>query len=197
MSTPSHGVGAIFLTGGASRRMGSDKASITIDGVTLAVRTANLLLRVVEVAVEVGPGVSGLPPTLETPRGGGPLVAIAAGHRALRQRGHEGAALVIACDLPFVSERLLRFLAQWESPGSVVPVVNGRAQPLLARWGQDDLENTASLIAHGVRSLKHLGTQPDTVLLEQSRWGTVAHEREFSDVDYPEDLERLGLSKSR
>jgi molybdopterin-guanine dinucleotide biosynthesis protein A len=176
--------------------MGSDKSGIEIDGVTLAVRTADLLLRVVETAVEVGPGVSGLPATLERPPGGGPLVAIAAGHRALRQRGHKGAALVIACDLPFISERLLRFLAEWDSPGSVVPVVNEQPQPLLARWGQVDLENIRSFIEQGARSLRHLATQPGAVLLDQSRWELVAQEREFSDVDCPGDLRRLGLSSS-
>lgn len=177
--------------------MGADKSNIAIDGVTLAVRTANLLLRVVEIAVEVGRGVSGLPATLEHPPGGGPLVAIAAGHRALRQRGHEGAALVIACDLPFVSEGLLRLLAEWDSPGSVVPVVNDQPQPLLARWGPVDLANTPSLIKQGTRSLKHLSTRPGVVLLDSSQWDVVAHEREFSDVDYPGDLRRLGLSSSQ
>ncbi len=174
--------------------MGFDKSGIEIDGVTLAVRTANLLSCVVETAVEVGPGVSGLPATLEQPPGSGPLVAIAAGHRTLRERGHEGAALVIACDLPFISERLLKFLASWDSPGSVVPVVNGRPQPLLARWGHSDLEDIGSLIGRGVRSLRHLATQPGVILLDQSQWEEVAHEREFSDVDSPGDLRRLGIS---
>ena len=196
MSKPTPDVGAILLTGGASRRMGFDKSGIEIDGLTLAVRTASLLLRVVETAVEVGPGVSGLPVTLERLPGGGPLIAIDAGYRALRQRGREGAALVIACDLPFVSEELLRLLAEWDSPGSVVPVANGQPQPLLARWGQDDLENIRSLIERGVRSLRHLAEQPTTTLLNESQWDVVVHEREFFDVDSPDDLRRLGVWNS-
>lgn len=176
--------------------MGYDKSGVVIGGVTLAVRTADLLSRVVATAVEVGPGVSGLPATIEQPQGNGPLVAIAAGHRALRQRGHEGAALVIACDLPFISEGLLRFLVHWDSPGSVVPVVNNQPQPLLARWGPIDLGKFESFIEQGARSLRHLTTQPDVVLLDRSRWELVAQEREFSDVDSPADLERLGLSKA-
>ena len=174
--------------------MGQDKSQLIVDGSTLAVRTARLLLLVVELAVEVGPGVSGLPTTLEEPPGEGPLAAIAAGCRALRERGHVGSALVVACDLPCLSEGLLRFLVEWDSPGSVVPVVRGRPQPLCAKWGPEDLDNASQLFNHGVRSLRHLSVQPEVVLLEESSWQLVADEDEFSDIDSPADLHRFGLS---
>ena len=93
----------MLLTGGASRRMGRDKAGLLVGGVTLAERTAQLLLGVVETAVEVGPGVSGLVSTREEPPGEGPLVAIVEGRRTLRALGHDGAVLVVACDLPLLN----------------------------------------------------------------------------------------------
>jgi molybdopterin-guanine dinucleotide biosynthesis protein A len=174
--------------------MGQDKSQLIINGSTVAVRTAELLLLVAETTVEVGPGVSGLPATLEEPRGEGPLVAIAAGRRALLERGHLGAALVIACDLPFISEELLRYLSEWDSEGSVMPMVRGRPQPLCARWGGRDLDGAHELVDRGVRSLQHLATQPGVVLLEESAWKQVAEEEQFSDVDSPADLHRLGLT---
>lgn len=174
--------------------MGQDKSRLVIDGLTLAVRTGHLLSLVAETAIEVGPGVSGLPAILEQPRGEGPLVAIAAGCRALRDQGHTGAALVIACDLPFISERLLRFLAEWDSEGSVVPIVRGRPQPLCARWGAQDLNCVQELVNRGVRSLQHLSSQPGVVCLDESAWEHIANERDFSDVDSPDDLHRLGLT---
>jgi molybdopterin-guanine dinucleotide biosynthesis protein A len=161
---------------------------------TLAVRTGRLLSLVAETAVEVGPGVSGLPAILEQPRGEGPLVAIAAGCKALRGQGHTGGALVIACDLPFVSERLLSFLAEYPAEGSVVPLVRGRPQPLCARWGAQDLNGAQELVIRGVRSLQHLSARPDVVYLDESDWEHVANERDFSDVDSPDDLLRLGLT---
>lgn len=174
--------------------MGRDKSQLIVDGSTLAVRTASLIQLVVETAIEVGTGVSGLPTTREQPMGEGPLVAIAEGCRALRERGHTGSALVIACDLPFLSERLLRFLVDYESPGSVVPVVRGRAQPLCAKWGREDLDETSQLVSQGVRSLQHLTTQPNVALIDESAWQYVATEEQFSDVDSPADLQRLGLA---
>lgn len=193
MPAPSRSVAAILLTGGASKRMGQEKSQIIVDGSTLAVRTADLLLRVAQTAIEVGPGVSGLPSMLEQSRGEGPLVAIAAGHEALKGQGHFDAALVIACDLPFISEQLLRFLTEWESSGSVVPLVRGRPQPLCARWARRDLDDAQDLINSGVRSLQHLSRQPGTATPDESAWGNVANEKEFSDVDTPDDLQRLGL----
>jgi molybdopterin-guanine dinucleotide biosynthesis protein A len=174
--------------------MGQDKSQLVVDGSTLATRTAGLLRLVAETAIEVGPGASGLPTVLEQPPGGGPLAAIAAGCRALRERGHTGAALVVACDLPLLSERLLRFLVEWDSPGSVVPVVRDRPQPLCARWSGRDLDETSELVNRGVRSVRHLPTQPGVVLVDELAWRDVATEDQFSDVDSPADLLRLGLT---
>jgi molybdopterin-guanine dinucleotide biosynthesis protein A len=194
MLTPSHEVAAILLNGGSSRRMGRDKSQLIVDGSTLAVRTALLLLSVVETAIEVGPGVSGLVATLEDTPGEGPLAGVIAGCRALRQMGHEGGALVVACDMPFLGSALLKYLAEWDSPGSVVPVVRGISQPLCARWGQRDLDTAAEYFDRGERSLHYLMSQPGVILLDESQWREVASERQFSDVDSPDDLKRLGLA---
>jgi molybdopterin-guanine dinucleotide biosynthesis protein A len=173
--------------------MGRDKSGLIVDGVTLAERTARLLLSVVETAVEVGPGVSGLSSTREEPLGEGPLVAIAEGRRALRRRGHDGAALVVACDLPLLSERLLALLVDWDAPGSVVPMVHGMPQPLCAKWGPRDLDGANDMIRAGVRTLRHLTGQPDVVVLDESDWRDTVEEVEFTDVDSPEDARRFGL----
>jgi molybdenum cofactor guanylyltransferase len=183
----------MLLTGGASRRMGRDKSGLMVGGVTLAERTAQLLLTVVETAIEIGPGASGLAWTREEPLGEGPLVAIAEGRRFLRERGHAGAVLVVACDLPLLSAQLLTLLCDWEAPGSVVPIVREMPQPLCARWGPRDLDSASELVSAGVRSLRHLTSQPDVVVLDESSWRDRVNEDEFTDVDSPEDARRLGL----
>ncbi len=173
--------------------MGRDKSSIAIDGTTLARRTATLLVRVTALALEVGPGTSGLDAVREQRTGEGPLVAVAAGRQALRECGHVGAALVVACDLPFVTEALLRFLVDVDAPGSVVPVVEGRAQPLVARWNGRDLDLAGELVARGERSLRHVLEQSDVTWLDEAQWGHVATDATFADVDSPADLVRYGL----
>lgn len=55
----------LLLTGGASRRMGADKALLEIGGRRLADRGASVLAAVCHPVLEVGPGVSGLPAVRE------------------------------------------------------------------------------------------------------------------------------------
>jgi molybdopterin-guanine dinucleotide biosynthesis protein A len=174
--------------------MGFDKTQLVVDGVALAVRTADTLRRVVTSAVEVGPGLTGLMAVREETPGAGPLAAVSAGWEVLGHGGYS-AALVVAADLPFVSERLLRLLAEWASPLSVVPVVDGRDQPLCARWSREDLDQARELLASGERSLRHLSNRIDVEYIDESGWGSVATWREFADVDTPEDLRRYAIGE--
>lgn len=174
--------------------MGRDKSLLSFGGTTMGRRTADLLLRVSTLAIEVGTGTSGLRTTSETPAGEGPLAAIAAGRRALGQKGHRGSALVVACDLPFLNEGLLRFLVNFDTPNSLIPVVNGYAQPLCAKWGPRDLDDVDEHIARGERSLRFLEHQPGNALIDESVWGDVATTFTFADVDSPTDLVHFGLT---
>jgi molybdenum cofactor guanylyltransferase len=191
--TETQGVAGILLTGGASRRMGFDKALLWVDGVTNAVRLAGVLKTVATPVIEVGRAVSGLPCVLERPAGAGPLVAIGAGGRQLRRLGHEGPALVLACDLPFVTSEVLSELGAWPGDGSVVPLVAGRAQPLCARWSQQDMAAVERLVQAGERSMRSLLARPGTVFPSESDWAAPEAWRALADVDSPADLEALGL----
>jgi molybdopterin-guanine dinucleotide biosynthesis protein A len=173
--------------------MGRDKTQLPVGETTLACRTGQLLARVATPALEVGPGTSGLTAVSEELPGRGPLSAIAAGRAALRERGHVGSALVVACDLPMLSEEWLRFLVHYDSVSSVVPIIDGRAQPLCAKWGADDLDEAVQLVREGERSLRHLLSAPGVTLLGESQWSQVARRENFDDVDTVEDARRLGL----
>lgn len=187
-------VAALLLSGGASRRMGRDKTQLVHEGLSLARRTAQLLREVVDVALEIGPGRSGLESIQEEPRGEGPLSAIVAGRHALAQRGHDGSVLVVACDMPLLSQRFLDFLVRFDTSATVVPVVEGRLQPLCAKWGLADLEAAGDRHALGERSLRFLATSPHVVLLDQPQWAAHATIETFTDVDTPDDARRLGLN---
>jgi molybdenum cofactor guanylyltransferase len=173
--------------------MGRAKAALPIGDTTLAGRIAALLEEVAFPALEVGPGFTGLTAIRDEPPGSGPLVAVAAGWRALQAGGFRGPVLVLACDLPFVGEHVLRTLAEWPGEGSVVPVVDGRAQPLCARWGTRDLDDACALAGSGARSLRHLQDSVDVTLIGEDVWRGFADAAEFLDVDSVQDLAELGL----
>jgi molybdenum cofactor guanylyltransferase len=181
--------GGVLLTGGASKRMGFDKALLQVDGAPNAVRLGRVLSRVARPVLEVGPGRSGLPWLMEVPPGGGPLVALCAGAEALVRLGHNGAVLVVACDMPYLGEAALRSIAEWEGDGSVVPVVEGRLQPLCARWSCDDLRVAARLVSEGERSMKALLSLTVVETLGPGHWPEGVTARDFADVDTRAELE--------
>jgi molybdopterin-guanine dinucleotide biosynthesis protein A len=183
----------LLLTGGRSRRLGTDKAGLVVDGRTLAVRGATILGRVCDVVIEVGPGRTELPTAREDPTGAGPLAAVAAGAAALTRLGAEGAALVLAVDLPRVTVSLLELLRDWPGARSVVPSVGGRLQPVCARYGPDALRSVPDLVAAGAASMRALVDAVDHDVVDESVWGAVATADVFADVDTPADAARLGI----
>lgn len=134
MTAPSPDVTAYILAGGKSRRMGADKAFVTLDGQTL-------LSRALVVARSVTPDVrivgdpakfSAFAPTVEDifPHCG-PLGGI---HAALRSSKTD-LNLILAVDVPFVTPALLRYLIERARDSSTTVTVVKSAegyQPLCA-----------------------------------------------------------------
>ena len=123
-----------MLAGGVGSRMGDGKVCAELHGQPLiAYPLAAMAEAGLEAIVCAKPGDQ-LPPVdalvlrePEQPRH--PLCGIVAALRA----GEGRPAVVVACDLPFVAAGLIRLLA--EAPERlVVPTLDGRPQPLLARY---------------------------------------------------------------
>jgi molybdopterin-guanine dinucleotide biosynthesis protein A len=180
-------VAGLLLTGGRSRRMGRDKATIQVAGQTLAERTAALLTQVASPAIEVGPGHTTLPRALDP--GEGPLVAVVAGWRILTSAGWDGGVLVVATDLPALTVEMLGWLADRPGAGSVVPLDDGRAQPLCARYGDADLHVAAELVGAGHRAMGDLLARIDAARPDTGEWTAAAGRPDaLIDADTPEDL---------
>ncbi len=176
--------------------MGRDKATLTVGGETLARRTARLLAHVCRPVLEVGPGSSGLDHIVEDPVGSGPLVALAAGWSSLStysdaDRPSRERALVVSCDLPLLEAGALALLADWPGTASVVPLLDGRPQPLCARWSAVDLGVIEALVGSGERSLQPLLARPGIEFVDAAMWCPPFNRLVFADADTPEDLERL------
>jgi molybdopterin-guanine dinucleotide biosynthesis protein A len=186
-------VAALLLTGGASRRMGTDKASIVgEDGRSLAVRTGDLLVTVATLAIEVGPGHSTLRAVPDDRPGDGPLAAVATGVAALERGGWLGPAIVVATDLPRLDTGLLNWLADHPFDGSVVPLVAGRPQWLCARYDRASLAGTRASVATGKRRMEDLTSGCLLHLAPSDEWGpAVATPLAPLDADTPAELAAL------
>ncbi len=122
-----------MLLGGASSRMGTDKAAQRLGGVANATRIGRLLGSLCDEVLLVG----GQPP----PDAPGRVVADPEGPRCAL-RGLVGAleaargqrVLIVATDLPLVTPTLLRALVTSAAADAVVPRSEGLPQPLCALY---------------------------------------------------------------
>lgn len=155
----------VILAGGASRRFGTPKALATVGGQRIVDRVLNALAAVVpEVAVSANdPGlyddldIDVLP---DRYGGVGPLAGIHAALLHAVERGWPG-ALVVACDLPYVTAEVLRLIvrrAQASAADAVVPESHDRhgVEPLCAFYSVDCIPVVEGIIAEGGRRAHQL-----------------------------------------
>jgi molybdopterin-guanine dinucleotide biosynthesis protein A len=104
--------------------------------------------------------------------------------------GWGGQVVVVATDLPLLTQSFLAWLAARPGPRSVVPVAAGRAQPLCARYSPGDLLVAAALVAEGARSMHDLLDSIDAETVSEQDWAQGGDGLELLlDVDTPDDLQ--------
>ena len=191
-------VEGFILVGGASSRMGADKASLLLNGKTTVSLISEALRPVTSKVSLVGTSFeatnSGLPGVPDLHAHWGPLGGIQA---ALHACGAER-CLVIACDLPFVTSELLASLLEIASeanttPAAVVPLQSdGRPQPLCAVYQKASClaaaEKSIALDEHTPRAmLDKIETRYVNFSELRSLSGS---EHFFVNLNHPEDYER-------
>lgn len=154
----------VVLAGGRSRRMGTDKASLTSGGTTLLAHVLAVLADALDGPLVVV-GAADTPRTAPDPTRAtvvydpvpdrGPLQGLATGLRAVRD---DPTAFVAAVDLPHLHADLVRAVVTHRVPPVEValPVLDGRPQHLLAAYATDLADRADDLLARGERSVRAL-----------------------------------------
>lgn len=187
-------IAGFILVGGASSRMGTDKAALLLDGRTFVQRIAEELLAVTDSVTLIGKGMGNrqlnLPNAPDAYENWGALGGV---HAALSV-SQSPWSLIVACDLPFVTAGLFAFLARWRGEFEAVAAIqkDGRAQPLAALYRTDPcLLRADQLIKSGER-------RPIALLQSgRTRWiafselqGLPGAEHFFDNINTPQDYEQ-------
>ncbi len=148
-------VSGLILAGGASRRMGRDKAFLELDGRPLIgiviERMAGVCAEVLVVAGDTRP-YAGLGVPLVTDRF--PGVGVLGGlHAGLAAAAHD-LALVVGCDMPFLNPALLRAFAGWAEGFDVAALRQGeQVETLHAAYRRACLPAIEAAIRAGERRI--------------------------------------------
>lgn len=127
--------GALLL-GGASKRMGHDKAHLPRAGSVWSTRAAQLLDRLFTQVLLVGGEPEPEAPGTRVADGTGPPCALRGMVAALEAAASER-VVILATDLPLLEPDLLLALTAWPAADAVVPVDARGDQPLCAIYRRD------------------------------------------------------------
>jgi len=195
MGESSSTVSGIILAGGQSRRMGRDKALIDFQGRPIIVQAMAALRELTDDLVVVS-NRSDVYGPLGAPWGAhvaadydppcGPLGGIAAGLQAMEAE----LAIVVACDMPFLEVRLLRWLIdQVDGYDAVVPRTGDEYEPLHAVYRRTCANPIVQRLEQGDRRVISFFADVRVHAIEEAAWRVIDPAgRSMVNLNTPGDL---------
>lgn len=186
-------VAGFILAGGASSRMGRDKALLEIGGVPLLVRTARLIEPLVAAVTVIGSperyASLGLQVIPDDAAGVGPLGGIAT---ALHHSASEW-NLILGCDLPYLTTNWLDwFIARGldSYADALLPETPRGLEPLCAMYHTSCAPAITTAIAQGVRKVTDGLTELAVEHVGEAEWQAVESAGAlFKNMNTPQDYE--------
>jgi len=196
---PQPALAGVVLCGGRSLRMGVDKATIDVGGVTLLERAVTRLRAACD-PVLIAPGdkshAAGADASVvDATPGAGPLGGLVA---ALRASPHHLLA-VVAVDLPWLDAALLRLLAaRIGTHGAAVCETDRGPQPLHAVYARTALDAAEDALRSPDRSLRGLLDRIRTLRVAEHEWRAAGISERFTrNLNTPADLAEFSLESGR
>jgi molybdenum cofactor guanylyltransferase len=193
---------AIVLAGGQSRRMGQNKALLRLaENAPTLIETVVAKLKLFSAEVIVVTNQPELYQELDFPletrfvkdnfRESGALGGIEAGLSA----SHYEYCLTVACDMPFLADKLLDFLVKYNRDGwqALVPL-NPMPEPLCALYHKSSLEQLRGCLAQNRFKVQDFLEQIQTSYLPKEEWQWFDPKgQSFRNLNTPDDLARYRL----
>ena len=188
----------VILTGGSSRRMGQDKALLPYEGATLLQTLAERFRRIGPVAVSMDRSgrfpLYGARELVDPCPGQGPMNGIVAAFRETEA----AEVLLTAVDLPCGDPALALRLNELRGDADACLLRRGPKgiEPLFAVYGRGCLNPAEECMRAGRRSIMALLDRVRVHYVAPEELPDFDLERIFTNVNTPQEFERLILSKS-
>lgn len=170
-------IAGYVLAGGASSRFGRDKALAELQGQTMLLRTAELVASVTSAVKIVSPTAKLAEAEYETVAdrwpGEGPLGGILTALVDAKKQSGEAAALIVSCDMPFLTRNWLSFLTGRASESGAEAIVPKSAQgwePLCSCWRVPALGLVLPLFEAGTRKITDALNVLHVEVLDEKDW---------------------------
>jgi len=182
-------VTGIILSGGKSKRMGQDKGLIPIQGKPMIQHVIDHISPVCStILISANQKVYetfGFPVIPDTLFKAGPVAGILS---CLSQSTTEK-NLVISCDLPFASTRLISYLVDQSKGFDItLPVIEGFLQPLCAVYSKSVLEGILKEVSAGEYSLQRIVRTFNLNIVEENQIQDLDLVYELRNMNAPDDL---------
>ena len=188
--------------GGGSTRFGADKAMVELGGKTLLARTVEMVASVCEETRIVAPAgkYSDATVAIVTDRWpgqgplGGILTALDFSNERFRDADGKGAcALIVSCDMPFLTQEWLAYLCERAVKSTacvVVPESENGLEPLCACWRTEAAEAVQAAFDGGVRKVTEAMKRLSMEVLDEAAWKRFDTDgRLFWNMNTPADYE--------
>lgn len=185
----------VILAGGASTRLGTDKNFVKVGGVELIQRVILVLQTICdEVIISTNSPQLFEKYNLKTVQdihpAGGALAGIHAGLTAMSAvRG-----VFVACDMPFLKSGLIEYLKEQDDADVVVPLWNGKYEPLHAVYSKNCVGAIRRSLAAGIKKIIHFYNEVKVKAVPEEEIKRFDEEGLcFFNINTPADLERARI----
>jgi molybdenum cofactor guanylyltransferase len=184
--------------GGGSTRFGTDKALVTFGGKTMLQRTGEVLSGVCEDMHIVAPAAKYSnevwPVVVDQWPGEGPLGGILSALATIQDSVYaKDWALIVSCDMPFLTQKFLAFLrdcALQSSAQVVAPRSSVGLEPLCACWRADAAAAIRTSFDAGTRKVTEAMKRLPMEVLDERVWKRFdSDNRLFWNMNTPDDYE--------
>ncbi|WP_183041094.1 molybdenum cofactor guanylyltransferase [Salipaludibacillus neizhouensis] len=199
-------IAGIILAGGKSSRMGTNKALLTVNGEQTIVRLLERLLNIVDEVILVTNDKEtyeflDVQMVTDNEKDRGPLAGLEAGLAASKHSWN----LIVACDLPFFEEKIVEVLLhslKQTACDAVIPLINGRAQPLMALYHRRVLPTIEQSLKENKLRLRDVFTQINSRFVTEEEFLKAGYsekeiEKLFFNMNNPEDYTWVKSQKSK